>query len=39
MEAKNLSFVECKQKIYDHIQLSLNATCRKLNETNRKFTF
>lgn len=25
--------------MYDHIQLSLNCTCKKLNEHNRKFTF
>lgn len=39
MESKSLNFQECKQKIYDHIQLSLNCTVKKLNEHNRKFTF
>ncbi len=39
MESHSLDFKACKDKMYEHIQISLNSTCRRLNENNRKFSF
>lgn len=39
MEEKELSFENCRNKMYDHVKVSMNATIKKLNEFDRKFSF